>query len=124
MKIIKLIATWLWCFPQQLTGLIWKAITKARKVGNHYEYDRKGGSVSLGTYVFLNSCHWNDTETLKHEQGHTKQSYILGWLYLLVIGLPSIIWCNCFEEYRKKHNVSYYDFYTEKWANKLGGVEE
>jgi hypothetical protein len=31
-----------------------------------------------------------------------------------------MIWCNCFEGYRKKNNVSYYKLYCEAWANKLG----
>lgn len=123
-NILKSIFTWIWCFPQQLAGLIVRLITKARKVDDHYEYDVKSGSVSLGTFIFLCPSHWYDEETLKHEQGHTKQSYILGWLYLIVIGLPSLIWCCCFEGYRRKHNKSYYDFYPEAWANKLGGVEE
>jgi hypothetical protein len=60
---------------------------------------------------------------IAHEYGHTIQSHKLGLVYLLVIGLPSLIWAGCFEKYRKKHGVSYYSFYTEKWADKLGGVE-
>ena len=115
---------WTWCLPQQVAGLVLKIITKARKVGDHYEYNVESGSISLGSYIFLCPAHWNDKETLKHEKGHTKQSYILGWLYLIVIGLPSFIWANCFEKYRRRNKVSYYDFYTEKWANKLGGVKK
>ena len=58
-----------------------------------------------------------------HEFGHTLQSQKLGWLYLFIIGIPSIIWAGCFEGYRKKHNISYYTFYTEQWADRLGGVK-
>lgn len=122
-KLLITFINWTWCLPQQIAGLILKIITKARKKGDHYEYDVKSGSISLGTYVFLCPAHWHDEETLKHEKGHTKQSYILGWLYLIIIGLPSLIWCNCCDEYRRKHKVSYYSFYTERWANKLGGVK-
>lgn len=121
---MKLLLTWIWCFPQMLAGYIVKKVTKARKVGDHYEYDVKHGSLSLGEYVFLCPGHYTNEEVLKHEKGHTIQSKYLGWLYLLVIGLPSIIWATCFGKYREKHNVSYYSFYTEKWANKLGGVKE
>lgn len=32
-------------------------------------------------------------KTIKHEYGHQLQSYILGPLYLLIIGLPSGLWC-------------------------------
>lgn len=122
MKIFKTILIWIWCFPQQLAGLIVKIVTKAKKVDDHYKYSVRSGSVSLGTYVFLCPSHLNDTTTLNHEKGHTKQSFCLGWLYLLVIGLPSIVWAGCFKKYRTRKNKSYYSFYTEKWADKLGGV--
>lgn len=124
MKVIKLFVIWIWCFPQQFAGLIVKLITKAQKKDTHYLYTVKSGSVTLGSYVFLCPAHWNDERVLKHEQGHTKQSLILGWLYLFIIGIPSFVWAACFERYRQKHNVSYYSFYTERWADKLGGVDE
>ncbi len=123
-KLLLTLLNWTWCLPQTVAGLILKIITKARKVGDHYEYNIESGSISLGSYIFLCPAHWNDKETLKHEKGHTIQSYILGWLYLFIIGIPSFIWANCFEEYRRRNKVSYYDFYTEKWANKLGGVKK
>lgn len=79
------------------------------------------GAISLGAFIIC--FYMPDERTFKHEFGHCIQSLILGPLYLLIIGLPSLIWCGCFEKYRQKYNVSYYAFYTEKWANKLGGVE-
>ena len=120
---MKKLILWLWCFPQMLAGLIVKKVTRARKVGDHYEYNIECGSVSLGEYIFLCPSHYGSEKTVKHEKGHTIQSYYLGWLYIPVILIPSMIWAGCFEKYRQKHNISYYDFYTEKWANKLGGVE-
>lgn len=57
---------------------------------------------------------------INHEWGHTRQSMYLGWLYLLAIGLPSLLWAFVYDS---GWNVSYYDFYTEKWADKLGGVK-
>ena len=116
------IIEWLWCLPQNIVGLIVKIATRAKRTGDHYRYNVRSGSVTLGKYVFLCPAHWEDEETLKHEKGHQKQSQMLGWLYLFVIGIPSIIWAGCFEKYRKKHNTNYYDFYTERWANRLGGV--
>jgi hypothetical protein len=88
--------------------------------------------MSLGKYIFVPSYYkktppdkmnYSILHTIKHEYGHTIQSKYLGWFYLLVIGLPSLIWANCFEEYRKKTGMSYYDFYTESSANKLGEVD-
>ena len=83
--------------------------------------------MSLSTHIFVPfeelTMSEYQTEYIKHEYGHTMQSRKLGPLYLLVIGLPSIIWAGCFEGYRKKHGVDYDDFYTEAWANKLGRVK-
>lgn len=76
------------------------------------------GSVTLGNHIFL-SPRATDT-TIKHEYGHTRQSLILGPLYLIVIGIPSIIWAVLHKKIAP--NKSYYWFYTESNANKLGGV--
>lgn len=122
-KALLAIVDWTWCLPQNLIGFGIKLCTKAEKKDGYYKFNIRCGSVSLGKYIFLCPSHWFDLKTLKHEQGHTKQSYILGWLYLPVIALPSLIWAGCFGRYRKKHKISYYDFYTEKWANKLSGID-
>lgn len=114
---------WLWCFPQQFIGWLLRVATHAERRGGFYAVNFKAGSLSLGEYIFLCPAHQRDERALKHEQGHTKQSYILGWLWLPAIGIPSIIWAGCFGWLRKKYNISYYSFYTEKWADKLGGVE-
>lgn len=77
------------------------------------------GSVTLGSHIFL-SPRATDT-TVRHEWGHTRQSLILGPLYLIVIGIPSIIWAATHRAIAP--DTSYFDFFTEKWANKLGGIE-
>ena len=77
------------------------------------------GSVTLGNHIFL-SPRATDT-TVRHEWGHTRQSLILGPLYLIVIGIPSIIWASVHKKIAP--DTSYFDFFTEKWANKLGGIE-
>lgn len=115
--------TWIWCFPQMLAGWIVKKITKAEKTDGYYKWNNPTGSVSLGTYIFLCPAHWGNETVLKHEQGHMKQSYIFGWLYLLVIGVPSFLWAWLGGKYRAKHGVSYYAVYPENWADKLGGVK-
>lgn len=86
---------------------------------------RHSGGMSLSTHIFLpfGELTMSDFQRnyIKHEYGHTRQSKYLGPFYLLVIGLPSLLWASCGKEYRQKHNKSYYSFYTERWANKLGG---
>ena len=83
--------------------------------------------LSLGAFIFVPS--FKDTSRtgiqrriIVHEYGHTIQSLILGPLYLLVIGLPSLLWNKIpvFERRRVQRNFSYYSFYTERWANHLG----
>ena len=83
-------------------------------------------SCSLGNYIFLSYFdaiefkHDRDEITIKHEMGHSMQSKKLGWLYLFVIGIPSACW----NLYHRKHpEKDYYKFYTEAWADKLGGVK-
>lgn len=58
--------------------------------------------------------------TVRHEWGHTRQSLILGPLYLIVIGIPSIIWAATHRTIAP--NKPYDWFYTESTANKLGGL--
>ena len=114
------ILNYLWCAPQLLIGLIVKLVTGAKKDERGLYIWNSGYGLSLDSFIFVNAG--ASENTIKHEQGHTKQSRMLGPLYLLVVGIPSAIWCHCFEEYRKKNNISYYDFYCEKWADQLGGV--
>lgn len=133
---IKNILKSIWELPQNLLGYIILKATKAEHYCGHYQkgvtaevYSWKhNGGLSLGKYIFIpfkpdTPFSYGVMEYISHEHGHSIQSRYLGWFYLLVIGLPSLVWCNCFGKYRAKHNVSYYDFYTEKWADKLGGVK-
>lgn len=115
----------IWQFPQNLIGYIVLKVTMNAHRCNYYGAEvyiwRRKDGISLGKYIFTPFS--ADEDYIKHEYGHTVQSRYLGWFYLLVIGLPSLIWSGCCKAYRKKHNVSYYSFYTEKWADRLGGVE-
>lgn len=109
---------YLWQLPQNLLGLLVILFTGAEY---HYNLDswytdRFAFGVSLGSYIIFGS-YFCETD-LKHEKGHQKQSQILGWLYLPVIGLPSfvgnIIW--------RFHRFNYYAQPWEAWADRLGNV--
>lgn len=117
---MRFVRSFLWCLPQNLLGLAVMIFTGAKRVGDHYHYKLTGGSVSLGEFIFLAPYDWDDQRVLNHERGHREQSRRLGWLYLPLVGIPSVIWQVCFRSYRSNHGVDYYDFYTERWADRLG----
>ena len=92
-------------------------------------------SVSLGMFVFITkepffydklkesySKEELSKRLLVHEYGHTIQSLILGPLYLILMGIPSTIWgfLPSLNKFRKYKQISYFSFFTEKWANSLG----
>lgn len=87
--------------------------------------------VSLGCYVLLGDYSMDCIEIKDHEWGHTRQSLLLGPLYLLLIGIPSGLgnlydrWFHT-PERGWSHEESYLWYYSqpwEKWADKLGGVK-
>lgn len=81
------------------------------------------GSVSLGDFIIIGETA-DMALTLRHERGHQKQSRILGWFYLPVIGLPSLIWCSLYTISKTlQKRYSYYDFYTEKLADHIAKIE-
>ena len=122
---------YIWQLPQNILGLLVIWFTKAV----HYEStdtwetaDYSFG-VSLGNYIIfgIKVCSVSET-SLKHEQGHQKQSLYLGWLYLIVIGLPSALGNIYDRVFHRMWNYQsrikwYYSQPWEKWADKLGGVE-
>ena len=79
--------------------------------------------ISLGRFIILNDKYEGNKLSIKHEYGHTVQSMYLGWLYLFVIGLPSIIRVLVWRMKRLK-SLDYYKGYPENWANKLGFTKE
>ena len=133
----------IWGFPQTFLGLI-LFLTNIRKehflfhgaVVSEWKYR---SSVSFGLFVFISKDFFKkdisevhsgeinnqvvaSERLLVHEYGHTIQSLVLGPLYLLVIGLPSVLWASLpyYDKKRRKENISYYSFYTEKWADIWG----
>lgn len=136
MKIFRAILFYLWQFtyalPQNILGLVMLAIQKSKGAESEWYHnalityiDKKNfGGVSLGMFIFINKNREGDQrhDTRIHEYGHTVQSLILGPLWLFIIALPSVLWCNipAVVKYRKKNNVSYYWLYCEGWSNMCG----
>ena len=113
------IILYIWQLPQNLLGLLIRYIVRAELLYSGLYVWKLRSGLSLGNYIFVNE-HCADN-TILHELGHRKQSRILGPLYLLVIGIPSFLWASL-RQLGLSKSKSYYWFYTEKWANKLGGV--
>lgn len=110
---------YIWQLPQNLLGILVKIFTKAEPIEYVYYWKYNSG-LSLGKYIFVNkNASFN---TVFHEEGHQKQSLYLGWLYLIIIGLPSIIWATL-KTLGLFSNISYYKFYTEAWADKLSNIK-
>ena len=126
---MKKVLLWLWQLPQNLLGLLVILFTGARKtvISEWIASKWPPFGVSLGNYIIFGGT-GGSVDSLKHEQGHQKQSMYLGPLYLIIIGLPSILG-NIFDRlFHKKWPVSkriswYYKQPWEAWADKLGGFE-
>lgn len=116
---------WLWQFPQNyIAFLIYGCLGYLCYYGGKYngknliitEYILS--NFSLGDYIFALP---NSTgKSLKHDLGHSYQSQLLGWLYIPVIAIPSVLHNLVhYIAYKLGKEWDYYSFYTEKWADKL-----
>ena len=127
MNYIRNLILFIWQLPQHLLAILYIGylVMMCKDLGVDSRYKQAivipcvmRGAVTLGCYVFvgLNSEY---RKTVKHELGHTIQSKILGPLYLIIIGIPSITYCGLRRIFPSLRKKNYYDFYTEKWANNL-----
>ena len=127
MKYIMNLILFMWQLPQHIVAIIYFGylVMMCKDLGIDSRYKQAivipcvmRGAVTLGCYVFvgLNSEY---KETVKHELGHTIQSKILGPLYLIVIGIPSITYCGLRRLFPSLRKKNYYDFFSEKSANYL-----
>ena len=117
---------WTWGFPQTLIG---SAVYLVHRKDRHFNYKGacvtewdKNAGLSLGKFVFIPK---REDPLIDHEYGHTLQSLILGPVYLLLVGAPSVIWHRHphFIDKRKKTGRSYYSPVFEKSANRLGRTD-
>jgi len=148
-RLISAVVLFVWGIPQQLAGFLGMVFIflKDRKsavytFNNNWPQGRgitaivivtgsNWGAVTLGNFIFMDAraaggiqADRNDyiivgNKTIRHEYGHTLQGAILGPLYLLVIGVASILHA-AFDLNGEK---PYMELWTERWANKLAGVK-
>ena len=122
LRIAWAVLLYLWHLPQNLIGLVYMAYCRDRvKVTKQrgavfYATKHVRGGVTFGRYVFINVKNIGREPIYDHEFGHVRQSRILGPMWLFVVAIPSGLHCLfCRAE-------NYYHFYTESWANRLGGI--
>ena len=125
LEILKFIGLFLWQLPQNIIALVMipflgkLRLVKYDKYCFAFEGERMSGGISLGSFIFLSPYCAKRETTVAHEFGHVMDSHRMGLLYLLIIGLPSILWASI---YQGLGYDNYYVFYTEAWANKNAGL--
>jgi len=116
----------IWQLPQIVIGLILllklslsKGIT--HRDTYHHKYIFFGPQcptgLSLGIFVFVQSS--TTKAIIRHELGHCKQSEILGPLYLLIVGIPSVT-MNLLSQHNERFRSRYFQRFPENWADRLG----
>lgn len=129
---------WLWQLPQNIIGFF--LTRKKELIGSvgegicfnvYYKKNFWGSGVCLGDYIILDYKYLgkSDRTAQKHEYGHHLQSVKLGWMYLIIIGLPSIVF-NIYDRIfhknwtRLQRLIWYYNLPWESWADRLGKVDK
>lgn len=136
MSVLRRAASYLWEAPQSMLGVAMLGAEAARGRILNVDVERgrvvvesRGTGISLGYFVFWSqqSSRWHelDARNRGHELGHAEQSRMLGWLYLPVVGVPSIsgaAYAFLYRELTGRRWTGYYERYPERWADQLGGV--
>ena len=113
----------LWQLPQNIIALLMIPFIGKMKLIRFdlytfvFECEKIKGGISLGNLIFLSPELAKKEANILHELGHSYQSRYLGWLYLIIIGIPSIL--NAIFHFTE----CYYSWYTETWANKIVGLK-
>ena len=113
----------LWQLPQLIVSLVMLPfigklrLIKLNKFTFVFEASKMRGGISLGSFAYLAPNLAKIPEIVSHEgEGHIIDSYILGPLYLIIIGIPSFMHATF------GFTKNYYDFYTERLANYHAGL--
>ena len=121
------ILLFLWQSPQNLIAVLMLPFLGKLELKCYRNYslcfvgEKMQGGISLGNFVFVSPSLSKYDEHVAHElDGHTMDSKRFGFLYLFIIGIPSICWAGLRNV--KKH-PNYYEFYTERWANEHAGLK-
>lgn len=130
---MKEVLLYIWQLPQNMYGLLLLLLYQHEKIYHRlkgrtfYFTEEMRSGISMGNYIIMNREDKEDG--MRHEYGHSIQSRILGWFYLPVIGVPSLLW-NIIDwlivtpivGWERSCEI-YYSMPWEAWADKLGGVK-
>ena len=123
MKKIKNILLYIWQLPQNLLGLLFLLFIRNEKKHilagvSFYQSPTFPGGISLGQYIIMG---YVTEKKVRHEYGHCIQSRYLGWLYLIIVGLPSLLHAALHD--CRGIGKTYYHYWTERWADRLAGIK-
>lgn len=107
MKYLFYILNFTWGIIMNIIGAIGAAYFSAtgvkpiRHAGNIvYKFGHRWGGISLGIFTFMNLE--AGEYTLNHEFGHSIQNAIFGPLFPFIVGIPSLIRCQKFNNNTRK----------------------
>lgn len=119
------ILTFIWQLPQNIVAIFMLPflgklrLISFKKLCFAFECSKMSGGISLGNFAFLSPKRSRHAASVAHEQeGHTHDSKLFGPLYLLIIGLPSLLHAWLYDK-----STCYYDFWTERRANRFANIE-
>lgn len=119
-----LFISFLWQLPQNIVALFMIPFIGKMKLIKYdlhsfaFECSKMNGGISLGNFIFVSPESAKKETTVLHEYGHVVDSLKFGWLYLFIIGIPSLYWVTLGSK-----NKCYYSFFTEKRANTNAGLK-
>ena len=123
LHVITFILLFIWQLPQCLLGLLMMPFMGKLELISYKKYcfafnaKNMPSGIAVGCFIFF-SPNIDDRKTVvEHEYGHCKDSKLFSWLYLIIIGLPSVL-NNIF-----KFTDCYYSWYPERSANKNAGLD-
>lgn len=120
-----------WLITQWIPGLIFLAIFHNAEIYTNKEAKITVIKVNKG-HLFGNACFSSgpiifvtpecSENTIKHETGHSVQSLMFGWLFHIIVSLPSV----CLFWYKRLTNKDqkfYHSHWPESHADKCGHVD-
>lgn len=133
-RVLFYLVQWTWGLPQNLVGALLLPFLPGKHVFRHgalitiyrqLKFTKNRSGFSLGMFIYIPET-WNDHDRdhlSVHEFGHSIQSLLLGPFYLLVVGLPSVIWSTRYSRNYKEYRqlgINYTDRFPENEADRLG----